>query len=105
MIACGKRCVKFSRRQRETGWRLGEDKPAVTRRDIAFHLTDWLSDAAFLVAFALHPERFTDEEVNEGIGLFLCHAPEHAAAAAEAYGYPVCGVFSEGAADSEVGPA
>jgi len=44
---------------------------------IALHMTDWNSDAAFVVALCLFPERFTSEEIDAGIGLFLCHAPNH----------------------------
>jgi len=45
--------------------------------DIAFHMTDWNWDAAFVVALHLFPEKFTNEEIGAGIGLFLCHAPNH----------------------------
>lgn len=46
-------------------------------RDIAFHLLDWNSNAAFLVAVHLFPERFSAEELQAGIGQFLIHAPNH----------------------------
>ncbi len=49
--------------------------------DIAFHIADWNSDAAFVVALHLYPERFTLEEIEAGIGLFLTHAPNHIRAA------------------------
>lgn len=45
--------------------------------DIAFHMADWNSDAAFIVAMHLFPERFTPEEIDAGVSLFLCHAPNH----------------------------
>jgi hypothetical protein len=45
--------------------------------DIGFHMADWNSDAAFIVALHLFPERFTPEEINAGLGLFLVHAPNH----------------------------
>ena len=45
--------------------------------DIGFHMADWNSDAAFIVAVHLFPERFTPEELSAGIGLFLVHAPNH----------------------------
>lgn len=45
--------------------------------DIAFHMADWNSNAAFIVAMHLFPERFTPEEICDGIGLFLVHAPNH----------------------------
>jgi hypothetical protein len=51
------------------GWEKGAD--------VAFHLADWNWDAAFIVALHLFPERFTPEEINAGIGLFLIHAPNH----------------------------
>ena len=49
--------------------------------EIAFHIADWNSDAAFIVAVHLFPERFTPEEIAAGIGLFLVHAPNHIRAA------------------------
>jgi len=61
--------------------------------DIAFHLTDWNSDAAFIVALLLFPERFTPNEIRDGIEDFLIHAPNHVAAAAKLRGYPVQDIF------------
>ncbi len=55
--------------------------------EIAFHLTDWNCDAAFLVALHLFPERFTAEEIQAGVGLFLCHVPYHVIEAARLAGY------------------
>ena len=49
--------------------------------DVAFHMADWNSDAAFVVAVHLFPERFTREEIAAGVGLFLVHAPNHIRAA------------------------
>ena len=46
-------------------------------RAIAFHLADWNSDAAFIVAVHLFPEQFTPGEIEAGVGLFLAHAPNH----------------------------
>ncbi len=45
--------------------------------DIGLHMADWNSDAAFVVALHLFPERFTPAEVAAGVGLFLAHAPNH----------------------------
>lgn len=45
--------------------------------DIALHMADWNWDAAFIVALHLFPERFTKEEIDAGLGMFLCHAPNH----------------------------
>jgi hypothetical protein len=52
------------------------ENPSVAQ-DIGFHMADWNSDAAFIVALHLFPERFTPSEVRAGVGLFLCHAPNH----------------------------
>ena len=52
-----------------------------TAEKVAFHMTDWNSDAAFIVAMHLFPERFSAEEIEAGIGLFLAHAPNHIRAA------------------------
>ena len=45
--------------------------------EISFHLADWNWDAAFIVALQLYPELFSKEEIREGIGIFLSHAPNH----------------------------
>lgn len=50
--------------------------------EIAFNLSDWNSDAAFLVALHLYPEKFTQAEIRWGIELLLIHAPNHLMAAA-----------------------
>jgi hypothetical protein len=73
-----------------------EDRSApadCTARDIAFHLTDWASDAAFIVAVQLFPERFSPAEIADGVEAFLCHAPNHIAAAAVLSGEPVEDIF------------
>jgi hypothetical protein len=64
--------------------------------DIAFHLTDWNADAAFLVALAIAPERFDKEEIEAGISAFILHAPNHVAAAAKLAGFPITDVFGVG---------
>lgn len=63
--------------------------------EIAFHLTDWSSEAAFLVALHLFPERFTPEEIREGVEGFLLHAPHHIIAAARLAGHPTDDIFRE----------
>jgi hypothetical protein len=63
--------------------------------EIAFHLTDWSSEAAFLVALHLFPERFTPEEIREGVQAFLIHAPHHIIAAARLAGHPADDIFRE----------
>lgn len=64
--------------------------------DIAFHVTDWAWDAAFLVAVHLHPEEFTPDELAAGLGSVLSHAPNHLAAAAHLSGRPVSDMFGVG---------
>jgi hypothetical protein len=49
--------------------------------DLGFHMADWNSDAAFIVAVHLFPERFTPDEIAAGVGSFLVHAPNHIRAA------------------------
>ena len=67
---------------------------------IAFHLTDWNSDAAFIVALHLFPERFTQEEIEAAVDMFLIHVPNHIVAAARLAGHPVEDIFSD---DDKVG--
>ena len=68
--------------------------------DVAFHMCDWNSDAAFVVAVHLFPERFTNDEIEAGVGLFLCHAPNHIRAACGLTGQYVWENFPE---DDETG--
>ena len=63
--------------------------------EIGFHLGDWQSDAAFLVAIHLFPERFTPEEIDEGVRSLLLHVPAHVIAAARLAGYSTDDIFRE----------
>src|SRR5262245_57805779 len=63
--------------------------------EIAFHLVDWNSDAAFLLAVILFPEKFTKEEIEQGVDLFLVHVPAHVRAAAELAGYSSDNIFKD----------
>jgi hypothetical protein len=65
-------------------WRRGGRSD--TANAIAFHLTDWNAEAAFIVALHLFPERFTAEQIREGADSLLIHAPNHMAAAAHLAG-------------------
>jgi hypothetical protein len=76
--------------------------PNKVAHDIAFHLTDWHSDAGFIVAVLLYPERFTAEEIRDGVEGFVVHAPNHVAAAAKLGGYPVADIFEVGALDGNI---
>lgn len=60
---------------------------------IGFHLVDWNADAAFIVAVQLFPEEFTDEEIREGVELFLVHAPAHCIEAARLGGFATNNIF------------
>jgi len=65
-------------------------------QEIAFHLSDWNAEAAFLVALHLFPEKFTPEEILEGINDLLIHAPNHLAAAAALADCPGDDIFNVG---------
>lgn len=64
--------------------------------DIAFHLSDWNAEAAFIVAVHLYPERFTPEEIRQGVQAVVIHAVNHLAAAGALAGYPVEDIFELG---------
>lgn len=66
-----------------------------TASTLGMHMSDWNSDAAFIVALHLFPERFSDEEIEAGVGLFLCHAPNHIRAACGITGQYVWPDFPE----------
>jgi len=53
--------------------RYGDD----TAAKVGLQMSDWNADAAFVVALHLFPERFTPDEIEAGIGMFLIHAPNH----------------------------
>lgn len=72
-----------------------EDYSTALANEIAFHLTDWNGDAAFLIALHLFPERFTADEICEGVRRFLIHAPNHVAAAARLAGYDIEDIFED----------
>jgi len=63
--------------------------------ELAFNLVDWNSDAAFLVAVMLFPERFTQAELGAGVGMFMVHVPDHVVAAARVGGYGIAEVSEE----------
>ncbi len=59
-----------------------DELPPPLAYDIAFHLSDWHVQAAFIVAVHLFPERFTPAEISAGVLEFFSHAPLHVAAGA-----------------------
>ncbi|MCX5734985.1 MAG: hypothetical protein NTW68_11755 [candidate division NC10 bacterium] len=74
---------------------LSEEYGVEKAADIGFHMSDWNSDAAFILALHLFPERFTKEEIQDGVTDFLIHAPNHVAEAAKLLGFPVSDIFKE----------
>lgn len=64
-------------------------------RDTAFHLTDINSNVAFLMAVYLFPERFTDEEIDNGVSSLIIHMPNHLFAAAKINDCPCEDIFSD----------
>ena len=77
------------------GLALSEDSDPAVADEIAVHLVDWNSDAAFIVAVLLFPERFTKEEIQAGVDMFLCHVPAHVMAAARLGGHEVRDIFQD----------
>lgn len=75
------------------GAALAEHLDPVLADQIAFHMVDWETDAAFIVAFLLFPERFTKEELQAATEMFLIHVPAHVMAAARLAGYKVEDIF------------
>ncbi len=73
--------------------RHGEGAVSPHAHDVAFHLTDWVEEAAFILALRLFPDRFTPEEIADGIACFLLHVPNHVAAAAVLAGHPPEDIF------------
>ena len=46
-------------------------------KGLAFHITDWRAEAAFLVALVALPEHFTDEEIIQGVYAVIFHGWYH----------------------------
>ena len=59
----------------------------VTKDGIGQNLIDWQGNAAFIVALALYPDRFSNEEIQEGVRDLLLHVPHHVTEAAKLAGY------------------
>ncbi len=66
--------------------------------DIAFHMTDWLSDLSLWEQFCKNPKSLSSDEVSDLLMGFLVHVPAHVAAASKLFsGQPVTDVFNVGA--------
>lgn len=57
--------------------------------EIAFHMSEWLEQAAFLVALQLDPKRFSRAEVEASISDVLANVLDHIWEAARVAGYPL----------------
>ncbi len=67
------------------------------RRDIAFHMTDWLSDLERWYDYCQAPEALTADQTAELLTDFLVHVPNHLAAASKLMtGIPVTDMFDVG---------
>lgn len=64
--------------------------------EIAFHVSDWIHEAAFLTALHLKPEAFTDEEIRDGVDALTIHASSHLMAATHWARQPLQDVFDLG---------
>ena len=71
--------------------------PAELRKDIAFHMTDWLDDLFLFNQFCENPSSFDSEAINHALVIFLTHAPNHLAAASKLFlDIPVTDIFNVG---------
>ena len=69
-------------------------------KDIAFHMTDWLTDLKEWVELCQNPSALSDDEVLDVLIGFLVHVPNHIAAASKlAIDTPVRDIFSVGAVE------
>lgn len=64
--------------------------------DIAFHVSDWVAEAACLVALHVAPDRFTDQEVQDVCERLAIHANHHLMVATALQGEPLQDVFELG---------
>ena len=53
--------------------------------DVAFHMTDWLSDLEACVKFFSAPDDATPDQIDAMLAAFLIQVPNHLAAAAKLY--------------------
>lgn len=76
--------------------------PESVARDVAFHMTDWLSDLESYVAFCQNPRTYSDAAAARLLLQFLVHVPNHLAAASKLYAdIPVSDVFEVGATSED----
>jgi hypothetical protein len=68
---------------------LRESHGATGARAIAFHLSEWFEEAAFIVALQLDPKRFSNAEIDAGVSGVLAHVLDHVWEAVRAAGGPL----------------
>jgi len=70
------------------------------RRDVVFHMTDWLVDLEALYRYYSEPDSVQPAAIEELLARFLVHVPNHVAAAAKLMvDFPVSDIFQVGAVD------
>ncbi len=86
------------RRRIEQAVQIEMELPENVASDVAFHMTDWLSDLDAFYRFCQAPDGFTNEQVSDLLMDFLVHVPNHVAAAGKLYsGVAVTDIFKVGA--------
>jgi hypothetical protein len=66
-------------------------------RDMAFHMTDWLSDLEAFHRFCQTPDGLSSDELSDLLMDFLVHVPNHVAAAGKLYtGFAVADILKIG---------
>ena len=68
---------------------LGKSHGARNARAIAFHLSQWLEEAAFLTALSLDPKKFSKAEIEAGVTSVLSNVLDHIWEAALVAGVPL----------------
>jgi hypothetical protein len=75
--------------QRAIAEALGGCHGAAAAREIAFHVSDWFDEAAFLVALRRDPKKFSTAEIEAGVSDVLAHVLDHVWEAARVAGFPL----------------
>ncbi|MBI4528023.1 MAG: hypothetical protein HY695_29865 [Deltaproteobacteria bacterium] len=68
---------------------LGKTHGVRDAREIAFHLSEWFEEAAFLVALQLDPARFSKAEIKAGVSDVLACVLDHVWEAVRVAGGPL----------------
>lgn len=67
------------------------------KRDIIFHMVDWLDDLKQWSNFCQDPSQYSSDDVQSLLTYILCHIPEHIAAAAKLLiNQPIRDIFEVG---------